>query len=50
MQEGKTLKKKVWNQLNVSYTIYIKADISCVLYAIEFSVNKVLVYIIVLNL
>lgn len=54
MQEGKIkVKKKIWNQLNVSCTIYIKVDISCVLYAIEFSVNKrneVPVYINVLNL
>lgn len=52
-KEKLKLKKKFWNQLNVSCMIYIKVDISCVLYAIEFSVNKrneVPVYINVLNL
>lgn len=39
MQEGKVLKKKVWNQLNVLCTIYIKVDISCVFYAIELMQN-----------
>lgn len=39
MQEGKVLKKKFWNQLNVLCTIYINVDISCVLYAIELMQN-----------